>query len=124
MTKKIAVLLFFVIAAIALVVHYFMFEMRYMWYVMPEDAQLMRIVYGACVAVIILLWAVFPSRFAVAILGFFALFFPHIFFAADERPLLGRDFDLPSIGIALIGVALLVLATHFRPKGSSSRLPG
>lgn len=119
MTKKTALILFIVSALAALAVHYFMFEMRYMWYVTAEDARFMHLVYAGCIAAILLLWAFFPSRIAVALVGAFALFFPHFFFASDARPLLGRTIDLPGIGIALVALGLLVLATHLRIKAST-----
>jgi hypothetical protein len=116
MTKKTTMILFSISALIALAVHYFMFEMRYMWYVSAEDARFMHLVYAGCLGAILLLWAFFPSRIAVAAVGCFALFFPHFFFAPDARPLLGRAIDLQGIGIALIAVSLLVLATYLRTK--------
>lgn len=126
MSKKFSWSAFVVCALVALAVHWLVFEMRYMWYVTVEDANFMRSIYAACAAGILLLWAFFPSRIAVVLVGIFALFFPHLFFSAHARPLLGRSIDLPDLGIALIAIVLLFLATHLRrlttvqSNGSSS----
>lgn len=107
---------FILVAIFALAVNVFIFEMRYMWYLQPEDANFLRAVYLVCVVLIIAGWLFFPSKIAIAIVGLFALGFPHLFYAATERPLLGREIDIPTIGIALISVALLVAATHLRRR--------
>jgi hypothetical protein len=114
MSKRTALLLFLVSAVLALAVHYFMFEMTYLWYVQVEEARLMRGIYAAVVVVILLLWALFPSRIAVGLLGLVGLYFPHLIFASDARPLLGREITLGGFAVTLVSVALLVLATHFR----------
>lgn len=116
MNKRTALVAFAASALTALAAHYLMFEMRYLWYVTMEDARFMRLVYAACIAAILLLWAFSPSRIAVAFVGTFALFFPHIFFAADTRPILGRTIDVQSAAMAAAAIALLLLATHLRHK--------
>lgn len=118
MTKKAAIVAFVISAVVALAVHYFMFEMRYMWYVSADDAQFMRMIYGACVGAILLLWAFFPSRIVVALVGAFALFFPHFFYTAAARPLLGRAIDGQGMAVAGVAIGLLVLATHLRRKSA------
>lgn len=110
------VVVFLLSAALALVVHYFMFEMTYLWYVKVEEARLVRGIYAAVVAVIVGLLAFFPSRIAVGLVGLFGLYFPHLIFASNARPLLGREITLAGIGVTLVSVALLVVATHFRLK--------
>jgi hypothetical protein len=117
MTKKTLLIWFFIVALVAVGVHYFIFEMRYMWYVHAEDVRFMRSVYAGSMFGIFLLWAFFPSRIAVMVIGGFALFFPHLYFAPDARPLLGRTIDLNGIGIAMVALGLLDLATHLRTKG-------
>lgn len=109
-------LLFLVSATLALAVHYFMFEMTYLWYVQLEEARFMRGIYAGVVALIVLLWVMFPSRIAIGVVGLFGLYFPHLIFASDARPLLGREITLSGIGVTLVSVALLVAATHFRLK--------
>lgn len=119
MSKQTALILFAVSAAFALAIHYLAFEMRYMWYVTHEDARFMRIIYICCVGIIGLLWVFFPSRIAVAAVGTFGLLFPHLFFASEARPLLGRLVDLESIVVLMVAVGLLVLATHLRLQGTA-----
>ncbi|MCR6700956.1 MAG: hypothetical protein NVV68_07335 [Dokdonella sp.] len=114
MSRRTALLLFLVSAVLALAVHYFMFEMTYLWYVQVEQARLMRGIYAAVVAVILLLWALFPSRIAVGLVGLAGLYFPHLIFASDARPLLGREITLGGLAVTLVSVALLVVATQFR----------
>lgn len=121
MTTRTALLIFFVTAALGVALHYFMFEMAYMWHVEVEQARFMRIIYFACVAAIIILWAFFPSRIAVVVVGLFGLLFPQLFFASDSKPLLGRDLSASSIAVALLGVVLLVIATQFRLLARKSR---
>lgn len=120
MNKRTASLLFLISAVLALAVHYFMFEMTYLWYVKVEEARLMRGIYAAVVAVIVALWAFLPSRIAVGLVGLFGLYFPHLIFANDARPLLGREITLAGIGVTLVSAALLVVATHFRLKWKQS----
>ena len=103
---------FIICATIALAVHYFLFEMRYMWYVTANVASFMRTIYAVCILTILLLWAIFPSRIAVALVGLFGLFFPHLFFVTDARPLLGRTIDVAGLGVASVPLVLLILATH------------
>jgi|GEM_PF-2262340 len=110
------IVLFVIVALLALGVHFFMFEMTYLWYTQVEEARLMRGIYAAVVVVIVVLWALFPSRIAVGLVGLFGLYFPHLIFASDSRPLLGREITLAGIGVTLVSIALLVVATHFRHK--------
>lgn len=113
-------LAFILVALVALAVHVFLFEMRYMWYVQPDEFRVLRGVYIACVAVIVALWLLLPSRVFVGLIGFFALAFPHMYFAQGARPLLGRAIDIPSIGFALLSVALLVGATELRRRAKGT----
>lgn len=85
-----------------------------MWYVEVGDAVVMRSVYAACACTILLLWTFFPSRIAVAIVGAIGLFFPHLLYAPDVRPLFARTIDFAGVSIAAVAIALLVLATHLR----------
>jgi hypothetical protein len=111
---KIRIVLFFVSAALALGVHLFLFEMRYMWYVEPDDYRLLRGVYIACAGTVIALWAMFPSRILVALVALIALFFPHLYYDSGSRPLLGREIDLLMISVALFSAMLLVGVTQIR----------
>jgi len=109
-------LVFFVCALAALGLYAVMFEFRYLWYVEAAQATLMRTIFAGSVALIVLLWAVFPSRIAVAVVAITGLFFPHAIFDAGARPLLGRAIDFPALAVSLVPVLLLVLATHLRRK--------
>ncbi|RZZ90217.1 hypothetical protein [Pseudoxanthomonas winnipegensis] len=114
MSKRTALVLFLVSAALALAVHYVMFEMTYLWYVQIEQAHLLRGIYAGVAAAIIALWVLFPSRIAVGAVGLFGLYFPHLIFASDARPLLGREITLSGFGVTLVSIALLVVATQFQ----------
>ncbi|TMN24194.1 hypothetical protein [Pseudoxanthomonas sp. X-1] len=114
MSKRTALVLFLVSAALALAVHYVMFEMTYLWYVQIEQAHLLRGIYAGVAAAIIALWVLFPSRIAVGAVGLFGLYFPHLIFASDARPLQGREITLSGFGVTLVSIALLVIATQFR----------
>lgn len=121
MTKRLALTLFIIGAFLALGIHYFMFEMRYMWYVSVDEARFMHTIYAAYLVAIVLLWTFFPSRLVVAVVSAFGLFFPHLFYAADARPLLGRSFDWQTfdwqtLGIAALPILLMVLATELRRR--------
>ena len=115
-----ALLLFIVCAVIALSAHFLIFEMRYMWYLDIQDHKLLRGGYIACACAILALWAFFPSRVLVALLGVLALFFPHLYYATGARPLLGREIDLATIWFALLSVATLVGATELRRRIKAS----
>jgi hypothetical protein len=121
MTMRTSQLGFFVCALVALGVYCLMFEFRYLWYVEAEQATLMRSVFAGSVALIVLLWAIFPSRIAVAAIVIAGLFFPHAIFDADARPLLGRGLDLPAIAMSAVAVLLLVFATYLRQKTKRTR---
>lgn len=124
MSRRTALLVFLTSAALALVVHYFTFEMTYLWYVMVEEAHLMRSIYAMVVAVIVVLWVFFPSRIAIGLVGLFGLYFPHLIFASDARPLLGRDITLSGFSVTLVSIALLIVATHFRLKWKQGKPQG
>lgn len=119
MKPRTSLLLFFVVAILGLALHFFIFEMRYMWHVSQEDFRLLGGGYIAFVVLIAALWGIFPSRILVAIVGLLALFFPHLYYVSDARPLLGREIDPPSIVFALLGVVLLVAATELRCRSKA-----
>lgn len=120
MSRRTVSLLFLISAVLALVVHYFMFEMTYLWYVQIEEARLMRGIYATVVAIILLLWVFFPSRIAVGLMGLFGLYFPHLIFSSNARPLVGREITLSGAGVTLVSIALLVVATQFRRRWKQS----
>ncbi|HDS1654869.1 TPA: hypothetical protein QEL76_002825 [Stenotrophomonas maltophilia] len=112
--NRTSLLLFIITAVLALVVHYLMFGLAYLWYVKAEEARLMFAIYAAVAVLIVLLWVFFPSRIAVGIAGVFGLYFPHLIFPSDARPLLGREITLSGVGVTLVSILLLMLATHLR----------
>lgn len=114
MTKRSAYIWFVLCAIAALGLYYLMFEFRYLWYVEVEQAALMRSIFAASIALIALLWAAYPSRIAVAMIAIVGLFFPHVLFDADARPLLGRTVDFAMIAMSAVPVLLLVVATQLR----------
>jgi hypothetical protein len=107
---------FIALALVALAVHFFLYEMRYMWHLQPDDYLLLRVVYAGCLVAIVALWLFFPSRTLVGLISFFALFFPHLLYASNTGPLMGREIDIPGIGVALVSVALFVAATELRRR--------
>jgi hypothetical protein len=107
--------LFFVSAILALALHFFAFEMRYIWY-LPKDAFLLwRTTYIICMGAIVALWLFFPSRVLVAVVCFFSLFFPHLYPAglAAQR---GRVFDLQTVLFSLVIVGIFVAVTVLRRR--------
>ena len=126
MTKRTTLVLFFATALVALAVHFFMFEVRYMWYVTHEQAAFMRTVYAACILAIVLLWTFVPSRIGVAVICVFALFFPHLFYGPEARPIGARASDLhgaalvATMAVSMIPVGLFVLATHLRLRSKKA----
>ena len=120
MTKRASQVAFAVSALVALGLYCLMFEFRYLWYVEAEQATLMRSIFAGSIALIVLLWAVIPSRIAIAAIALVGLFFPHAIFDADARPLLGRALDLPAIAMSAVPVLLLVLATYLLQKAKNA----
>ncbi len=116
MTKTASNIGFLLCALAALGIYYLMFEFRYLWYVESGQAVLLRSIFAGSVAVIVVLWLAWPSRIAVALVAALGMFFPHLLFDS------GRALDLASIGLALIPMSLLVLATHLR-RGAKMPVP-
>lgn len=116
MKSRTASALFLICAFFALAVHFFLFEMRYTWYVTSSDYWALTGGYAACAGAIIVCWAILPSRALVGLIGLLALFFPHFIYTASDRPLLGRSIDSWTVGVAIASVALLVFATQLRRR--------
>lgn len=115
MKSKSSLVVFLIAAIAALALHFFLFEMRYMWYPPIEVFRIWRMGYIVCIAVIFALWAFFPSRVMVAIVGLVAIFFPHLY-PSGVVDQMGRQLDLPSLGLALLSVLFLVGATELRRR--------
>ena len=113
MNKKIFIL-FFVTAAIAIAVHFFLFELRYVWYLNGDDFSFIRIGYGFFLIAVVLAWCFYPSRVLVSVIGAAAFAFP---------PLLrGEVFASMTIGMVpfvLLSVLLLLGATELRRRAFS-----
>lgn len=101
--------LFLVTACIGLVASYVMFKMRYGWYLANADAHFLDLGFLTVACALVVLWVVFPSRVAVAVVGAALFVFP---------PLLKPDtfvgLDIPFAALSLIPIFLLVIATHLR----------
>ncbi|MDQ0008684.1 hypothetical protein J2T07_000843 [Luteibacter jiangsuensis] len=101
--------LFLVLACFGLAASYATFKMRYGWYQVNEDAHFLDIGFLTGAGVIVSLWALFPSRVAVAVVGAVIFVFPPVLkqetFAA---------MDIPFAALSLFLIALLVLVTHLR----------
>ena len=106
-------------AAIGLLAHGLVLELRYMWYLGPEDARIIRGVEVVVLVLLLFLWLKFPSRLAVAVVttgGFAAppLINGYIFVG----------WDLRFIPYLAIPVVLLVVATHIRRTVASHTVGG
>ena len=101
-------------AIAALLALWFLFELRYIWYVDAPEAGMLRLGFGICAISIVGLWLAFPSRIAVGALGIAAALFPVVLDA--RRP-------MPNVGfiiVLLIVVGSLVALTHLR-RGLTSK---
>jgi hypothetical protein len=96
-------------ACIGLVASYVMFKMRYGWYLSNADAHFLDLGFLTVACALVVLWVVFPSRVAVAVVGAALFVFP---------PLLKPDtfvaLDVPFAALTLIPIFTLVIATHLR----------
>lgn len=103
------IVLFLALACFGLAAGYVIFKLRYGWYLVNEDAHFLDIGFVLAAGLIAVLWAFFPSRVAVAVVGATIFVFPPVLkqetFAA---------MDIPFAALSLIPIALLVLTTHLR----------
>lgn len=102
---------FAALAAVALVAIWFVFELRYMWYVDAERFRFLRLGFISGVGLIVLLWAFYPSRILVGLVAIAIFVFP---------PALRSD-QFVSLDLAsfpwIVGVALLLVgATELRRR--------
>jgi bacteriorhodopsin len=102
-------LLFFVVAVVAVVALYVLFKLRYGWYTNDAQATFLNIGFLIALTAISVLWAGYPTRIGVAFLGIAVLAFPAIL-----RPSEFVMLDAPFAVYAIIPVALLIGATHLR----------
>lgn len=98
---------FFLLAALALGVSWFAFELRYMWYVHADQFMFLRVGSLMCTGLMIASWVAYPSRLFVALVGSMLLLFP---------PLLrGSEYASAVIGFVgwiCVSVMLLLVATE------------
>lgn len=109
--------LFFVLACFGLAASYAAFKMRYGWYLMNEGVHFLDIGFLIGAGVIVILWALFPSRGAVVVVGAMIFVFPPVL-----KPETFAVMDGPFATLSLMPIALLVLATHVRRVWAGYRL--
>lgn len=110
--------IFFAVAIVSLVLHFLMFELRYMWYLSPADARFLRIGYLIFATAIIALWIFLPSRLLVATISFVCFLFPPLLRGDRFPSLLAGEVpgDGGIVGFVLFSVLLLVIATELRRR--------
>jgi len=98
---------FFVLAALALGVSWFAFELRYMWYVDADQFMFLRVGSLICTGLMIASWVAYPSRLFVALVGTTLLLFPPLLRAAEYASV-----DIGLVGWICVSVMLLLVATE------------
>jgi hypothetical protein len=103
--------IFLLVAVLALVVYFYLFGFRYMMFMSPATMMSTGIAGFVAIPVLIIgcLWAYFPSRLWVAIVGLTGLLLPPFY---DRR--LFPPLDAPFLGFVLVSIGLLVGATQLR----------
>ena len=102
-------LLFFLVATIALASHFMVFTFRYMWGLRPEEGFFLFIGYGLFLLLMLCMWALTPKPTLVALAGVSALAFPPLL-----RPDVFVGWDLLFLAYVAASVALLMIATTLR----------
>ena len=92
-------------AAISLFVSWFVFELRYMWFLSHHSFLFLRIGFLLCIGLIILSWAVYPSRLFVGLIGIALFIFPPILRSQAYVQIDGE------FAVWLSGAVLLLVAT-------------
>jgi hypothetical protein len=108
---------FLVLATAALAVHFFLFQLRYGWYLKPDEFRLLLIGYLLCFCAILFLWLRFPSRFLVATVGLVAFVFPPVLF--------GENFvavDVKFSVFVIFSLLLFVGATELRRRMGGNKI--
>jgi len=108
---KPASLLFLASAVVAVATYWFVFELRYAWFLHPDQARFLGIVLLVVAAGLVALWLWYPSRLLTAIVSAVGVALPPLAMG-NVFPPLDRDFAPFAIG----AIALCVLATHFRRR--------
>ncbi len=78
-SKTLMLVATFALGLFSLVALWVVFELRYVWYVQPDQLMVLRLGFTAVAGSIVALWLLYPSRVAVALLGFSGLAFPPLF---------------------------------------------
>lgn len=102
---------FFVLAALALGVSWFAFELRYMWYVDADQFMFLRVGSLICTGLMIASWVAYPSRLFVALVGLTLLLFPPLLRGAEYASM-----DIGFIGWICVSVMLLLVATELEVR--------
>lgn len=115
MKSRSSLILFFISAFLALGLHWFCFEMTYIWYPPRDAARFWREGYIAGTSVIVALWIFFPSRLLVALVSTFMMFSPHLY-PPGVVANMGRVIDIQTIGFALLIAAMFAGVTELRRR--------
>jgi hypothetical protein len=102
---------FVVVAVISVAILFFVFDLRYMWYLSANDANFLRAGFGTCLLVITALWVVYPSRILVAGIGLVCFAFPPIL-----RPKVFVGLDVKFSAFVFLSLLMLAIATELRQR--------
>jgi hypothetical protein len=78
-SKTLMLVATFALGLFSLAALWIVFELRYVWYVQPDQLMVLRLGFTAVAGSIVALWVLYPSRVAVGLLGFSCLAFPPLF---------------------------------------------
>lgn len=104
---------FIAVAVVAVISHYFIFQMRYGWYSTGDNFSFLVTGYVIGLLVMVALWMCYPSRIAVVVVAIGMLGFPALL-----RPDVFAKPDIGFVTYAVIPLTLLVFATYLRSRGN------
>ena len=110
---------FFIIAAISLLFHLFIFEFRYTWFLHTEESMILDIIYGAGAISILFFWVVYPSRILVVLIAFISYLLPPII---NSKAFVSIDIQL--MVFVIPSLLLFLVATELRQRTISSKTRG
>jgi hypothetical protein len=108
---------FLVVAAVALALHFFLFELRYAWYLNDDDFSFIRIGYGVFLLTVVVAWCFYPSRVLVSVIGAAAFAFPPLL-----RGGVFASITLGMVPFVLLSILLLLGATELRRRAFQQRI--
>lgn len=111
MNTKNQVILFLVFAILGILTHWFLFEIKFRWYVSKEDALLLDVICYGGIFLMCLIWYFYPSKILIGTLSIVIFLLPQLI---RSEAFLGVKLDM--IPILIIPVVLLLLATEFRRR--------